>query len=61
MMRQIEDRALWQAVQRIVYPRRFPSGNPPFPQTGTSPKRRPASWLYHTLLKDPALRAKVIP
>jgi hypothetical protein len=51
---------LWHAVQRIVYPRRSPSYGPPFRRETCAPWRRPASWLYYTLLDSPELRAKVI-
>jgi hypothetical protein len=56
------DMDLWHTVQRIVYPRAaLPSNHPPFPSETASPKRRPASWLYFTLLDDAQLRAKVLP
>lgn len=56
------DRALWARVQRIAYPKRAPTSHPPFPQSfNNGPKQRPASWLYHLLANDAALRAKVLP
>lgn len=55
------DPGLWHSVQLIVYPRKPPSFGAPFPAEICSPKRKPASWLYHTLAADPALRAKVLP
>lgn len=53
---------LWHACQRIAWPRHrwLPSNNPPFSATVCSPKVKPASWLYHTLVGDPALRAVVL-
>ncbi len=53
--------ALWQQVQRITYPGRWPSDHGPFPADGATPRRRPASWLYHTLACDSVLRAQVLP
>lgn len=50
------DSGLWHQVQRIVYPRRFPSNHPPFERSECSPKRKPASWLYYTLLDNPEVR-----
>lgn len=55
------DLDLWQRVQRIVYPKRWPSANPPFGTDKGGPTWRPASWLYHRLAADPALRARVLP
>ena len=55
---------LWHACQRIAYPTRSVSGvsdHPPFLGPLPRPDRMPASWLYHTLANDPALRAKVLP
>ena len=54
------DMMLWHAVQRLVYPGRWPSNHPPFPHPQVSVKRKVASWLYYTLLDSPELRAKVI-
>lgn len=55
------DVTLWHAAQRLVYPQRSPSNNPPFPREQCSVKRKVASWLYYTLLDDPSLRSKVLP
>lgn len=52
------DSHLWDQVQRITYPSRFPSLHPPFEREGCGPKRKPASWLYYTLLDSPALRIR---
>lgn len=51
---------LWTACQRIAYPGRIPSKGSPFARETCSPKRRPASWLYYTLLDNPGLRIDVI-
>lgn len=58
-MRALTDPALWAAVQRVTYPKRSPSDCPPFARSECSVKRKPASWLYYTLLDSPSLRAKV--
>jgi hypothetical protein len=55
------DLPLWHACQRIVYPTRSVSNNPPFPGPVPRPNRMPASWLYHKLAQNPALRAQVLP
>lgn len=52
---------LWIQCQAVTYPKRFPSLHPPFDPEGLSPKRRPASWLYHKLVNDPELRKQVFP
>lgn len=52
---------LWAHVQRLVYPDRWPSEHRPFPAASCTPKRKPASWLYHKLAADTALRAQVLP
>lgn len=53
---------LWEQVQRITYPRDDPSKHPPFgrDQVGPTPRRKPASWLYWTLLDSPGLRTQVL-
>lgn len=51
-----ENPYLWELVQRIVYPRRWPSDHPPFARETCGPKRKPASWLYYMLLDNPPLR-----
>lgn len=53
---------LWHYCQRLVYPRHrwLPSNNPPFPRDTCSPTRRRASWIYHQVAGDPALRAQVL-
>lgn len=56
-----EDPDLWARVQRLVYPGRTPSTYPPFPKDGTSPNRMPASWIYHLLVENRALRDQVQP
>lgn len=55
------DLQLWRQVQRLVYPKRFPSSHPPFPRSITSPAHKRASWLYYQLAEDAQLRAKVLP
>jgi hypothetical protein len=57
------DMPLWHACQRIAYPERRVTGvsdHPPFLGPVPSPRRMPASWLYHKLASDPALRQKVL-
>jgi hypothetical protein len=55
-----ENQELWRECQRIAWPRKSPSEYPPFAREICAPWRRPASWLYYTLLDDPELRAAVL-
>lgn len=52
---------LWDRVQRLVYPNRWPSTYPPFPKAISGPAKFPASWLYHLLAEYPQLRDQVKP
>lgn len=52
--------ALWWMCQKIVYPKRVPSKHPPFNKEECSAKKKKASFLYHLLLEDSALRWKFI-
>jgi hypothetical protein len=55
------DLELWHLVQQRIYLDRLPSYNKPFPMSACRAGRKPASWWYHRLVTDPAMRAKVFP
>lgn len=54
------DLPLWLACQRIVYGWRINTSNRPFAVDICTPRRKPASWLYHLLAANPSLRRQVI-
>lgn len=51
------DKELWRYCQQLVYPKTLPSHGHPY-EGGFSPRKRPASWLYHELVSDPDLRRR---
>lgn len=61
MSRYSVDPELWHKVQVLTYPHRAPSIHSPFRMQGATPKRKPASWLYHLLRRSPILPRQVFP